>query len=540
MMVRILTLPLLAPVAAAALSSGNAGDKVTDQKRIGIIGAGAAGSSAAYHLAQYARDADIPTQIDVYERSAHVGGRSTTINPWDHPHYSVELGASIFVEVNHILVNASRDFGLRTATRMVHDDKGMADLGIWNGKEFVYTMTDEGGWWDMAKLFWRYGYAPVKTNSLMKDTVGKFLNFYEKPLFPFKSLSKAVQDVGLIEVTGLTGEQFLKNKGVGDLFANEIIQASTRVNYASNLGSIHGVETMVCMAANGAMQIDGGNWQIFDRMLSSSSSIATHLNATITHISKQTNGTYVLTFSNGGTKTFDQIILASPLQFSHLVIDPAPAHVPDQIPYIKLHVTHFATPHKLSPSAFNLPPDAQVPQAILTTIPAEEPYPHNDTTYNGSPGFFSISILKSLINPLSAVPRQEYVYKIFSDEPVSAAFLSNYLGVPVTDAEIEGTADPDANVSWFHHKLFHSYPHEFPRVTFEELKLDDGLWYTSGMESFISTMETNALMGRNIARLVVDRWLEEKLEGAEDVFEGWRYEGLQQPAGQQQPFHAKL
>lgn len=428
----------------------------------------------------------------------------------------------------------------------------MPDLGIWDGKEFVYTMTDEGGWWDMAKLFWRYGYAPVKTNSLMKETVGKFLRLYEEPMFPFKSLSKAVQDVGLIEVTGLTGEQFLKNKGVSDLFAREIIQASTRVNYASNLGSIHGVETMVCMAANGAMQIEGGNWKIFDHMLSSSSTISTHLSTTITHISKQLNGTYVLTFPTGDTKLFDQVILASPLQFSELVIDPAPARVPDQIPYVKLHVTHFATPYKLSPAAFDLAPDAQVPRAILTTIPAEEPYPHNGTTFNGSPGFFSISILKSLINPLSSIPRQEYVYKIFSDTPVTAAFLSKYLGVHVTDAEVEGTASPDANVSWIHHKLFHSYPHELPRLTFEELDLDEGLWYTSGVESFISTMETSALMGRNVARLVVDGWVQGKANGQEMEGKGgvlgeegeqrefeWSYEGLQQPAGRQEPMHAK-
>ena len=38
---------------------------------------------------------------------------------------------------------------------------------------------------------------------------------------------------------------------------------------------------------------------------------------------------------------------------------------------------------------------------------------------------------------------------------------------------------------------------------------DEGLWYTSGIERFISTMETSALMGKNVARLVVDGWLQE-------------------------------
>lgn len=52
--------------------------------------------------------------------------------------------------------------------------------------------------------------------------------------------------------------------------------------------------------------------------------------------------------------------------------------------------------------------------------------------------------------------------------------------------------------------MWQSYPYEYPRVTFEDPELARGFYYTSGMESFISTMETNALMGMNVAKLVVD------------------------------------
>jgi prenylcysteine oxidase/farnesylcysteine lyase len=41
-------------------------------------------------------------------------------------------------------------------------------------------------------------------------------------------------------------------------------------------------------------------------------------------------------------------------------------------------------------------------------------------------------------------------------------------------------------------------------MTFQDPIIRAGLYYTSGMESFISCMETNALMGMNIARLIVD------------------------------------
>ena len=41
-------------------------------------------------------------------------------------------------------------------------------------------------------------------------------------------------------------------------------------------------------------------------------------------------------------------------------------------------------------------------------------------------------------------------------------------------------------------------------MTFQDPVVGPGLYYTSGMEGFISTMETNALMGKNVAKLIVD------------------------------------
>ncbi|CAO2656381.1 Nn.00g051840.m01.CDS01 [Neocucurbitaria sp. VM-36] len=493
---------------AAALDSR---DEAHSAKRIAIIGAGAGGSSAAYHLAQYAAEVSIPANITVFERNSYIGGRTTTVNVWNDPDTPVELGGSIFVEVNRIMVEATKRFNLSTAEHGVAIRLEIPDLGIWNGEEFVIITRAEDSWWDKAKLLWRYGTAPLWTNRLMKSAVGKFLNMYDEPVFPWKSLSDVVEQVGLLEVTGVTGEQYLKTNGIGDAFSKEIIQASTRVNYASNLPYIHGLETMVCMATNGAMQIEGGNWQIFANMLSSSQA-AIHINTTVASISKQDDDTYELSTSTGHTSTFDEVILAAPLQYSDLVIDPAPKHVPDEIPYTKLHVTLFASPHKLDPKAFNLPLDKSVPQYVLTTLPPTEP--PTDTV--GTPGFYSISILTAAINPLSSPPRQEYIYKIFSPTRTTPKVLSHILGHSVSHDEAEH-GDVDGIVSWVKHKVWLSYPKEYPRVTFEEIRLDDGLWYTSGIESFISTMETSALSGKNVARLVRDGWVEGKGGKGEDV-----------------------
>lgn len=475
----------------------------------GRPGAGAAGASSAYHLAQYAQAASIPINITMFERNSYIGGRTTTVNAYNDSDVPLELGASIFVEVNRILVEAAKTFNLSSsalspASRRTSDIPGPA-LGVWDGKSLVATLQNEGGWWDTAKLLYKYGLAPIRTMNLMKATVGKFLQMYDEPIFPFASLTKAARDVGLSSVTASTGEQFLREHNIGSLFAREIVQASTRVNYAQNLETIHGLETMVCMAAEGAMAIDDGNWRIFDAMITAANATAL-LNTSVTALSQQRDGGYLLhsndTTSKALTSEFDEVIIATPLQFANLSLV-FPAHsisVPQARPYVHLHVTLFTAPHPLSPTFFGLSPNKPAPHAVLTTLPQSEHPPLDHQV--GSPGFFSVSLLRTLANPRTG--RTEYAYKIFSPSPVNATFLADLLSVSL-DQEDELY---ERDVSWIYRKVWDSYPYETPRDSFDEIKLGEGLWYTSGIENFISTMETSALMGKNVGRLLVDGLVE--------------------------------
>ncbi|KAF2087212.1 prenylcysteine oxidase-like protein 1 precursor, partial [Saccharata proteae CBS 121410] len=494
-------------------------------------GAGAAGSSAAYHLSQFAAAAGIPLNITVFERESHVGGRSTTVNAWGAPGVPVELGASIFVEVNKILVDAVKEFGLSTgdddgtyASAGAGDDDDAPDtLGIWNGHEFVFSGPSDLSWWDRAKLLWKYGLAPIKTMRLMRATVGRFLEMYQEPYFPFRSLSEAAAQVGLLNATAATGEEFLRQGGIGESFAREVVQASTRVNYAQNLPLIDGLTTMVCMAAQGAMSVAGGNWRIFSSMLSAAKANV-RINTTVTTLARHPEGGYML-LSNAAFADkdaavtlnppthFDTVILAAPHQFANITItSPSSSpniHIPDTIPYVTLHVTLLASPRRLNPAFFSLPPSSHVPDTILTTLAPDET-PDGKRQFVGRAGFFSISTLRRARNPETG--RTEWLYKIFSPEAIDEAFLGAMLGI---DGEfpIGGASD---EITWLYRKVWQSYPYELPRVTFEKLGrrgLEGSLWYTSGIESFISTMETSALMGRNVARLVVDGWVGEKEKG---------------------------
>jgi prenylcysteine oxidase/farnesylcysteine lyase len=411
-------------------------------------------------------------------------------------------------------MDATAEFNLDADTQGDEDES--QTLGIWNGETFVFTQSSASwAWWDTTKLLWKYGMSPIRTNNLMKSTIAKFLKLYEAPFFPFRSLSERAVELDLVGTTGLTGAQLLEQNKIYAPFTTDIIQASTRVNYGQNLGLIHGLETMVCMAIEGAMQVKGGNWQIFDRMLNASG--ATVLLDTAVTSLLQNKGVYTLISAPASatsetatlTQQFDTVILAAPLQFSGIKIaDGLVRKLPDEIPYVKLHVTLFASPLKLNGAYFNLKPSDVVPDTILTTLsPSEDWSSRKDIV--GKSGFFSISTLRRVLNPHTN--STNYLYKIFSPTPIEPSFLASLFGVsrlslPDDLDDLKGS--PTESITWYYPKVFYSYPYEYPRVTFEEAELARGLWYTSGIESFISTMETSALMGKNVAQLVMDDYLE--------------------------------
>ena len=533
---------LLLPLCVLALQSQitlEESSRPSTVHRVAIIGAGAAGSSAAYHLSKYAVESDYSLNITLYELNDRAGGRTTTVNALNNPAYPTELGGSIFVKINHILYNAAEEFGLSTSSaNSYRPQESDYSFGVWDGTQFVYKQASGSGrwsgYWDVVKLLWKYGMAPIRTQRMSKESTGKFLKMYEPPMFPFVDLTRAVEDLELLEYTSTTGASILEEGGAGGAFAREVVQASTRVNYAQNLGQIHGLEGLVCMAIEGAVAVHGGNWQIFQEMVRRSGARA-NFDALVTDIAAHDNGTYTVQSkkkvsehvgldphfdtsdafeASSHHEQFDTVIMATPLQFSNISFEPQLPNPPEQIPYVTLHVTLFTSPHKLSPVYFSLADQKDVPETIITTLP--EGLDLGDARgvdAVGPAGFWSISTLRSIRENGS---RTQYLYKIFSPTPVTGSWLSNVLGFEYsnTTAADPLTYIPKADVTWAVEKVWHSYPYEVPRTTFSKIRYDWGnagsLWYTSGIESFISTMETSALMGKNVAKLVADELMLKK------------------------------
>lgn len=189
------------------------------------------------------------------------------------------------------------------------------------------------------------------------------------------------------------------------------------------------------MAAQGAMSVQGGNWRIFHKMVEKSGAAVAlntsvvgieHLRKTGTGVSQHPQYT-IRTESVSGRSTnahpvaFHRVIIASPYQFSNISAGKGVlSHPIDEIPYVQLHVTIFASPYRCSPQFFNLRDGETVPGAVLTTLDRAGG-PTSGPDGAGKAGFFSITILRTAVNPVTN--KREYIYKIFSPRRVTPQFL---------------------------------------------------------------------------------------------------------------------
>jgi prenylcysteine oxidase / farnesylcysteine lyase len=161
-------------------------------------------------------------------------------------------------------------------------------------------------------------------------------------------------------------------------------------------------------------------------------------------------------------------------------------NVPISIPpvdYMTVHVTYLATKSRINPAYFNVD---SVPSNIFTTLPAN--------LSDALPPFTSLTLVRTLRSG-------ERVYKIFSPDPMTSDHIAKLF--------------VDAPIDWIYPKVWQAYPKLDPIDTFAPIELypvskSAGLWYTSGIESFISTMETSALSGKNVATLLARRLWEHK------------------------------
>lgn len=549
------------PPAAVATAESSS---VPRTRKIAIIGAGPSGTSAAYflkqaqdHLLSLNLSSTEAFDITIYEREQRIGGRTAIIYPYNNDTFDpVELGASIFADVNLNIRRAVKEFKLETDALNILDSGG-GQMGIWDGQQFLFQ-GDQSSWWTSAKFFLRYGYSAITTESIVKKHLAYFLGLYRpsflhsrsaekkeegtKSGYPWKSVEDLAQAVNVTELAGTTGMQFFKDKRVSELFIEEMVEAATRVNYAQDTDRIHGFGALVSLAASGATGVRKGNYKIFEEFaIRSGAKVLKGVEGHVTGIVKfksvarpsrqneQISFDSTLSPTEGegkeevqwyiGTKSgegevYDAVIIATPWHNADITLLNTRERVKGK-PFVHLHVTLLTTSRPSpNPEYFGLGSQDAIPTTILTSDESirraseknkapqgEAPSQKQQQQKLKNPqlDFFSLNYLRSLSPPSTPSMKKEdteYVVKIFSSSPIPDSLLNRLFGL--------------STISWIHRHEWDSFPYLTPTDRFPKIQVDEGLYYSNAMESLVSTMETSTVAAKNTVGLLLKSWYGEE------------------------------
>ncbi|KAI0683527.1 Prenylcysteine lyase-domain-containing protein [Earliella scabrosa] len=477
--------------------------KCSTANRIAIIGAGAAGSSAALWLRKAAERHGLELEVDLFERNDYIGGRSTIVQPYNDPTLEpVELGGSVFVSANKNMWRAVDEYGFERM-KFENDEDVM---GIWDGEKFVLTVGGDkfySDWITKLKILWRYGYnAPQRTQALVDKMISSILRMYDSAPPVFNSITSLATLLGWTEVADKTSLEYLRSQEVDDRWSLEFVEAITRINYGQDIDRIHGLEGLVSLASNGASTVIGGNRQVYERFVKDSNA-ALFLNTTVESVSRSSSSEpWILKTSDSEeARPYRAVILAAPFHQTGIrfTSDPPIAAVPPQ-DYVHLHVTLVTTSSpSFNPSYFNLAPGFDVPAMILTTrAGARQGGPE--------PEFNSLSYLRAVRNHdltqwRNARGEPEWVVKVFSKTRISDSWLEEMF---------------QGKVGWVLRKEWDAYPVLDPTTEFPPVRLADGLYYVNAFEPLISTIETEILSARNVVDILLGEHFNSSICGARE------------------------
>ncbi|CAG8509062.1 3443_t:CDS:2 [Racocetra fulgida] len=333
-----------------------------------VNSAGAGGSSASYWISEAFANSSTSIKTTVYEQLSQVGGRALIFNyTRDNTQVLVELGASIFIDANYHMTNSAIKFGLEFIN--YGEELKNPKAGIWDGDQFVFEQSSSS-YWDISKLIWKYGWAPIKVQRLVSATISKFLKTYEFKE-PFKSVDSEAERLHLDLERKFTAQYYFSElKNINQLYLQHMVEPMSRVNYGQNLGEIHAMGAFISLAPTGAKSIKGGNYRLFEKFIEHSGATL-NLNTKVVKVTKlrttndgEESVKYMVQTINGTTQVFDAIIMAAPIRFSGIEFENVYLEMKD-IPYVTLHVT-FVT-GRLNPAYFNRTKVEDFPNQILTT-----------------------------------------------------------------------------------------------------------------------------------------------------------------------------
>eukprot|EP00741_Cyanophora_paradoxa_P005259 tig00000865_g5098.t1 len=407
-------------------------------ERAGVAVIGS-GISGSVAALQLRRMAGDSIEIDVFEREEEVGGRMQTVHVpgVDEP---VEIGASIYHESNKRVRDLARELNLTERSPMF--DRGT--IGIWDGAQgrFVFE-SSSWGLWTKAKGLLRYGLSALRSGRVVGEAVANFTRNYE--LFEgeaFPSVPAFLEATGLAALPAQTLRARLEAAGVGEAYLSEPATAILRVNYNQNL-SINALAGLVGLAGSGAtlLSVRGGNRLLAERALRAAAARLS-LAHPVEAVEGPRGGPYTLRLASGATRgPYRAVILAGD----------AGGGAPAGVPFGRA--------------------DGDLPSSVFTTDAPDPDLP-----------FTCISRLRAIGPPSRTGPG---AVQALLAERLPDALLERLFGRPV----------------WTFRRAWRAYPALEAGREAAAVELAPGLLYAGALEALVSTIESQAIAGRNAAAL---------------------------------------
>ncbi len=434
--------------------------------RVAIIGAGIAGSAAAY-FAHAAFGSDL--SIVVFEQSAQIGGR---IQHRPFAGALIETGATLMHSSNEYLTRFISELELTHSPPQDRNSESPPTFGVWNGDAFLFR-SHRSGLRTAALMFGRYGLTPLRIRRIVKSAVKKWVRIYDlqRSRRAYSTPEEMFAELGLYQLCGEPSRAFFHRHRISDNFVEEFIDGISRNNYGQD-SDIHAFVNLISLAGAGfagghLFSVRGGNAQVCERLLKHANGDVTK-SARVLKISVDSSNSnqYSITTNRGRAPGFDAIIIATPLELASIEFEGEIAAA-SALPARSYQVTHATfVAGELNARFFGQSIEA-LPGTILTTE---------------NPRLWFSSVGRLGTSPTTHQP----IYKVFSREAL-------------TDDQIGELFERPSEVERF---VWRAYPVLKPAQPWPPFRLGPRLYYANAMESAVSTMETEAVAGRNVVGLM--------------------------------------
>lgn len=439
-----------------------------ERVRVGIVGAGIAGTSLAYFLREsLGADADVV----VFEGDPAVGGRIQDVTVGGR---TVEVGGKIIHTRNRYLRSFVDELGLET-----RDISELSEqrLGVWDGESFAFRTVDRG-WLTVLKMLGRYGFSLRSARSLTSDVVERIDRLYDDlgSGTGYATPNEMVGFLGLDDLIRRSGYEHLESEGLSNRFVREFVNGAARSIYAQD-ASMHALACLVVMAAveqvGSTFAVEGGNVQLCRELLEEADAdvrTGTPVRRVARRAGPGPRPSYVVETVDEDTcgEAFDAVCIATPLELAEIELDDI--EVPPEATsreYLTVRVTVVVG--RVDPRYFGEEDRDGVPGFVVTEEGSDDPF-------------------MFLLKRDEIRDGEDAIYQLWNRERVPE----------------ERLAEPFSSVSETRQVTWEAFPRLTPGAEMPPFRIEPGCYYVNAMESIASAMEIQAIGSRNVANLLAD------------------------------------